>query len=214
MPKVLIKFAGKDFLEVSNKKIIVLPSAYLAPISYYLFFTVCKEVIIDIHENFAKRSIRNRAYLLGSNKHILLTVPKKRTKCRTMKGIEIARGNAWAIKHWKTIKCCYNSSPYFKYYKDDFEKIYSKNYSYIFELNKQLNDLLLDILNIKCKCTYSKKYVSTKCKKYDYRNYIYSKKFNYSKVFKENINKIELSVIDLIFNLGPDSKNYLKSIYI
>ena len=48
----------------------------------------------------------------------------------------------------------------------------------------------------------------------DFRDYKYLQQFNYSKVFKEHNNQNELSVIDLIFNLGPDSKKYLKSIYI
>ena len=61
-----------------SKDFIVLPSAYLAPISYYYFLSKNRAAIIDIHENFVKRSIRNRAYLLGPNGHILLTVPKKK----------------------------------------------------------------------------------------------------------------------------------------
>ena len=197
-----------------SKDFIVLPSAYLAPISYYYFLNKNKEVIIDIHENFVKRSIRNRAYLLGPNGHILLTVPKRKTMFRSMNKIEVFTINKWTSKHWKAITSCYNSSPYFKYYKDDFENIYSCKHNYLFELNKKLNDLILDILKIKCNCIYSDDYVITQNKEMDFRDHKYLQQYNYSKVFKEYDNKIELSVIDLIFNLGPDSKKYLKSIYI
>ena len=197
-----------------SKDLIVLPSAYLAPISYYYFLSVNDEVIIDVHENFVKRSIRNRTYLLGPNGNILLTVPKKKTMFRSMSKIEISCISKWTSKHWKTIISCYNSSPYFKYYKYDFENIYSCEHNYLFELNKKLNDLILDILKIKCNCIYSTNYVITQNKEMDFRNNKYLKQYNYSKVFKEYDNKIELSVIDLIFNLGPDSKKYLKSIYI
>ena len=197
-----------------SKDFIVLPSAYLAPISYYYFLSNNDEVIIDIHENFVKRSIRNRTYLLGPHGHILLTVPKKKTMFRSMNKIEISSVNKWTSKHWKTIIGCYNSSPYFKYYKDDFENIYSYKHNYLFDLNKKLNDLILDILKIKCNCIYSADYVITQNKEMDFRHHKYLQQFNYSKVFKELDNKNELSVIDLIFNLGPDSKKYLKSIYI
>ena len=214
MLKVLKKYAGKDFSKVLSKDFIVLPSAYLAPISYYYFLNKNKEAIIDIHENFVKRSIRNRAYLLGPNGHILLTVPKRKTMFRSMNKTEIFTINKWTSKHWKAITSCYNSSPYFKYYKDDFENIYSCKHNYLFELNKKLNDLILDILKIKCNCIYSDGYVITQNKEMDFRDHKYLQQYNYSKVFKEYDNKIELSVIDLIFNLGPDSKKYLKSIYI
>ena len=70
-----------------------------------------------------------------------------------------------------------------------------------------MNDLILDILKIKCRCIYSTDYVITENKEMDFRNHKYLQKYNYSKVFKENDYKNELSVIDLIFNLGPDSKN-------
>ena len=214
MLKVLKKYAGKDFSKVLSKDFIVLPSAYLAPISYYYFLKKNKEAIIDIHENFVKRSIRNRAYLLGPNGHILLTVPKRKTMFRSMNKTEIFTINKWTSKHWKAITSCYNSSPYFKYYKDDFENIYSCKHNYLFELNKKLNDLILDILKIKCNCIYSDGYVITQNKEMDFRDHKYLQQYNYSKVFKEYDNKIELSIIDLIFNLGPDSNKYLKSIYI
>ncbi|RPG54055.1 MAG: hypothetical protein CBC44_000995 [Flavobacteriales bacterium TMED84] len=197
-----------------SKDFIVLPSAYLPPISYYYFLSKNEAAIIDIHENFIKRSIRNRAYLLGPNGHILLTVPKRKTMFRSMNKIEIFKISKWTRKHWKAITSCYNSSPYFKYYKDDFENIYSFKHNYLFELNKRLNDLILDILKIKCNCIYSADYVITQNKEMDFRQHKYLQKFNYSKVFKEHNNKNELSIIDLIFNLGPDSKKYLKSIYI
>ena len=197
-----------------SKDLIVLPSAYLAPISYYHFLSKNEAAIIDIHENFVKRSIRNRAYLLGPNGHILLTVPKRKTIFRRMNKIEIFSISKWTSKHWKAIISCYNSSPYFQYYKDDFENIYSFKHNYLFELNKKLNDLIIDILKIKCNCIYSADYVVTQNKEMDFRQHKYLQQFNYSKVFKERNNKNELSVIDLIFNLGPDSKKYLKSIYI
>ena len=197
-----------------SKDFIVLPSAYLAPISYYCFLSKSELAIIDIHENFVKRSIRNRAYLLGPNGHILLTVPKKKTIFRSMDKIEIFAMSKWTSKHWKAILSCYNSSPYFKYYKDNFENIYSCKHNYLFELNKKLNDLILDILKIKCNCIYSTDYIITDSKEIDLRQHKYSQQFNYAKVFKEYNNKKELSIIDLIFNLGPDSKKYLKSIYI
>ena len=72
----------------------------------------------------------------------------------------------------------------------------------------------MDILKIKSNCIYSTDYVITQNKKLDFRHRKYLQQFNYSKVFKEHDNKNELSVIDLIFNLGPDSEKYLKSIYI
>ena len=53
-----------------------------------------------------------------------------------MNKIEIFTISKWASKHWKAIISCYNSSPYFKYYKDDFENIYSCKHNYLFELNK------------------------------------------------------------------------------
>ena len=77
-----------------------------------------------------------------------------------------------------------------------------------------MNDLILDILKIKCNCIYSTNYVITENKEMDYRDQKYLQQYNYSKVFKEHDNKIELSIIDLIFNLGLILKIFKKYLYL
>ena len=67
-----------------SKDFIVLPSAYLAPISYYYFLSKNRAAIIDIHENFVKRSIEIE-HIYWDQMVIFVNCSEKKTMFRSMK---------------------------------------------------------------------------------------------------------------------------------
>jgi len=42
------------------------------------------------------------------------------------KDIRIATSIPWQRVHWRSIETAYNNSPFFLYYKDEFEKVFEK----------------------------------------------------------------------------------------
>ena len=195
---------------------ILLPISYLGSIEYFAFIIQNKETIIEKQEKFLKQTIRNRCKIYNSNGIQHLTVHKKRKSSSKIKisEIEISNDHYWKKNHIKAIKSAYSSSPFFDHYFEYFYEIYNLNENKLFNLNLKFIELTLQILGsnneISCTSTYNNNF-----KGIDLRNY----KFDaiecdyYDQVFNKNHGFIRnLSIIDLIFNLGPESLDYLENI--
>ena len=194
----------------------LLPIAYLAPISYYAILLQNINVKIEIQEYFIKQSIRNRCYIYASNGILTLSVPRKRKSNNKIpvKEVQISYTENWQKKHWKTIQSAYNSSPFFEYYKDEISPFYRMKYSNLIEFNCQLQECIINLLGIEYEQSFNSSYQS-KPKEIDYRNYKFINDIipSYIQVFNKKYGFINnLSIIDLLFNLGPESLDYLKKI--
>ena len=194
----------------------LLPSAYLAPISYYAILLQHKNCKIEIHEHFVKQSIRNRCEIYGANGKLQLTIPKvRRGSSKTIiKEIKISYKVNWQKLHWNAIKSAYNSSPFFEYYKDEIEPFFKKKESNLFDFNNKLQNVILELLQ-EDKCSdFTTSYLH-KTEFSDLRNYDFflESASKYNQVFMEKHNFIpNLSILDLLFNLGPESSDYLHNI--
>lgn len=201
---------------------ILLPTSYLPPISYFALLAQNDEVVIEQYETFPKSTYRNRATILSANGPLDLSVPIVRTNGNhTMtKDIGISYAEKWPIKHWRAIESAYNSSPYFLYYQDGLKKIILNPQESILQLNGQLLDFLLKKLHIKAQTSYSMDYMPPTGESGDYRAVFCPKKANdglhmpeYPQVFETRYPfQPNLSILDLLFNIGPDSKGYLLKI--
>ncbi|MEE2954117.1 MAG: WbqC family protein [Bacteroidota bacterium] len=217
MQKDLIKSDGIDCLIVLNKEYL-LPIAYLAPIEYYSILLHNPKSVIEKHENFIKQTIRNRCVICNSNGKLLLTIPKKRppTSKQLIKDIQISYANNWQAEHWKSIKSAYNSSPFFMFYSDEIYTVFIQKQKFLLDFNLKLQSKILKLLNIEYETNLTTSYLK-ETKKIDLRKYYqiinnhkqYQQVFSYKYSFEQN-----LSIIDLLFNLGPESKEYLNNIQI
>ena len=132
-----------------------------------------------------------------------------------MKDIQICYAEDWQKKHWKTITSCYNSSPFFEYYKDKFENIFKIKEKYLIDLNNKSLDLIMQILKADRNINFSTQYQSNFSEN-DLRASSFKSKniTKYDQVFSINHGFIKnLSIIDLIFNMGPESTNYINDLY-
>ena len=193
----------------------LLPTAYLAPISYYAILLKL-DCTIEHYEYFVKQSIRNRCNIYAANGKLRLTIPKqhKGSSKTTINKIKISYNETWQKEHWRSIVSAYNSSPFFEYYKDLFRPFFEVKDVYLISFNAKLQELILKLLQVKIKCQSSNKYLDTGQFK-DLRNHTFSKKKipKYNQVFLEKHGFIsDLSILDLLFNLGPESTEYLNNI--
>ena len=194
----------------------LLPSSYFAPISYYSIIYIYPESIIERHEYFVKQTIRNRCSICCPNGILNLSIPRirKNSSKTLIKDIQICYTEPWQKIHWKTIKTCYNSSPFFEYYMEKIHALYQKKEKYLIDFNHRSHRLVLDLLESDQAINYSQKYdLDTPLK--DYRKYSFNNEniIKYDQVFSQENGFINnLSIIDLIFNLGAESDSYLKKI--
>ena len=186
---------------------IILPSSYFPPIGYFKTLKNKPNLLIENYEYFKRHSIRNRTSILGANGIILMTVPVKRKHYskNPINNIKIAN-NDWKKNHLNSIKSAYGSAPFFIHYYEEIEKIINKDYVFLIDLNNNILEYFLHKLKINSNIVNTKKYT----KHYppqtlDYRtNKIPVSGHIYQQVFAKNFIP-NLSILDLIFNLGPNS---------
>jgi len=202
----------------------ILSTAYFAPVQYFTKFLQYSSRIIERYDNYTKQTYRNRCRIPGANGILTLSIPVlKGEKHKTyVRDIRIDHSKNWQKLHWKGIESAYMHSPFFEFYLDDIRLLLEKNHRYLLELNLEILDFLLGTLEISRDYELSNEFIeSGEEYKYDFRETIHPKKnLNkdshffaepYSQVFSDRFGFQEnLSIIDLIFNEGPNARFVLE----
>tara|TARA_B100000927_G_C16279698_1_gene395025 strand:+ start:73 stop:672 length:600 start_codon:yes stop_codon:yes gene_type:complete len=194
---------------VLNK--ILVPSAYFGPIEYYKYLSKYNNICIETQEHYIKQTIRNRCHIFSANGKLRLTVPVNKKNHTKIKNIKICYKQNWIKNHWYSIKSSYGSSPYFLFYENEIFNILQKHEKYLIDLNTALQNKIFEILNINPIVKYTKNYKNDE-DIFDLRNHSFLNNNikPYNQVFMHKFNFIpDLSILDLIFNLGPQSTKYL-----
>lgn len=198
---------------------------YLPSISWFATEVEAEYMIIEAAENFVKSSGRNRTTIAAANGKIDLSIPihgGRNVKC-LYKDCKISYADNWQHQHWQSIVSAYGSAPFFEYYADYFNPFYEKKFDFLFDLNLELLELVFKLLKSKCKIDFTNEFVkiySTDSTMIDLRGekvlYENQQQHNfptYIQCFSErNGFQENLSIIDLLFNEGINSANYLLNI--
>ncbi|WDF46789.1 WbqC family protein [Chryseobacterium sp. KACC 21268] len=204
---------------MNNK--ILLPIFYLPPISWFsVFLNPESEITFEQFENFPKQTYRNRALIYGANGKLPLIIPIKHTGKREFKDTEISYVEDWQKLHWKSIKTAYQSTPYFEYYEDKLKKIFGEKVESLVEFNLKALKVILEILKTEKDFTLTEEYFKTP-ESANYREK-FSAKAESENEFPEYYQSFsakngflkDLSILDLICNIGPESLTYIKNIKI
>jgi hypothetical protein len=197
----------------------IFPLFYLPPVSY---FTALKandfNFSIEKHEHFVKQTYRNRTSIASPDGILDLMVPVvKGSKFKTpIKDVKISYDAKWQRLHWLSIQTCYRSSAYFEFYEDGLAPFYHQKFDFLFDFNVELFTWILKQLKQNQPLVYTTEYEQEIPKELDFRasfnkNEIHSVNAkNYFQVFSDRNEFIpNLSIVDLLFNQGPQAKLYL-----
>jgi hypothetical protein len=192
---------------------------YLPNDYWFSIFLKSEEVMIEQEENFVKSTDRNRCSIAGANGVLLLTIPIKggRDTHRLYKETQIAMVDNWASRHWQSIRSAYGGAPFFEHYAPKLEPYFlRKEYTSLFAFNQELVLVILAMLKVTKPITYTDSYqpiyegINDK-RNLDFRQAASAVNFpRYYQLFEtRNGFQPNLSIIDLIFHLGPQAKDYL-----
>jgi hypothetical protein len=197
---------------------LLLSTAYLPPAEYFARIANASEALIEKEENYLKQSYRNRCYILSPSGQQPLSVPVYLGSLHKtpVKDIRIDYSKRWQQVHLGALVASYNSSPFFLFYFETIEKIILSNHKFLLDLNMELLMAVIKMIKLQVEISYTTDFMPVNKAGDDFRYRICPKKktdYNlkpYIQVFgNENIFTGRLSIVDLLFNTGPEANNYL-----
>ena len=199
----------------------LLQSTYFGPVQWYQKLYRYDSILIEQHDTYQKQTFRNRCVIATANGLQALTVPVEAAgeKC-TMKEVRISDHNQWRRVHWNALQSAYSESPFFEYYQDDIRPFFEKKYDYLIDFNEAIRQKICELIDIEPKVEYTKEFISsTPSTIADYREVIHAKHpqpdadftpKRYWQVFERKHGfQPNLSILDLLFNMGTESVFYL-----
>lgn len=195
-------------------KLLYLP--YCGCINHWLQLTDGDNVRFEAYGSYQRRTFRTRTILMSANGPQAISVPVESDYNKLYRDIKINYDTPWAEQHQRAMLSAYNSTPFYEFYADDFAAIYDKHHTYIWDLNVEIMNLIAQLIGIKL--TYSLTDDFIKCPD-DYTDLRIGIEPKYQNVLKTHA--IEpyyqvfaqrhgftpnLSILDLLFNMGPESK--------
>ena len=193
----------------------ILPISYFGPIAYYKLL-YSHDCIIEQHENYQKRTIRNRTKILSSNGVLVLSVPLCKGKTQSLiTQAQISYDEPWAAHHLKSIRSAYSSAPYFHYYFESISAIINHNYKTLFELNLATITFIKEkglIEGYELTTEYLHKYASEISDHRSEKEWKNKANTPYIQVFESKFGfSPALSILDALFNLGPETATLIQA---
>ncbi|MFC2106760.1 WbqC family protein [Bacteroidota bacterium] len=195
------------------------PLLFFPPVEFFYYLLNSDNTVFEIMETYPKQTYRNRCTIYAANGLLDLSIPvKKPSGNHTItKDIIISFEEEWKKKFWRALEAAYNSSPYFLFYKDEIEATFLKQENNLYKFNLSLLKLLCKMLDIRLAYKFSERYFNLYNEGVDRRNEFNPKEKSnklyypeYIQVFSEKFGfKENLSILDLLFNLGPEANLYL-----
>jgi hypothetical protein len=190
---------------------ILLPTAYLPPITYLVECLHSVRVSIEAFETYKKQTCRNHCEIYGPNGRQKLSVPviKVNGNHTLTKDIRISYCQDWQKIHWRSIETAYNNSPFFLYYREHLEPFYIKKFDFLLDFNTGLLEVIFLIFRIEKEINFTDHFEKLSA---DHNTFLFQ---HYTQVFENRSGFLpDLSIIDLIFNLGPDAAEYIDKCYL
>ncbi len=196
-----------------------LSSAYLGPVSYYSKLYAADTVYMERCEHYSKQTYRNRCVIASAGGPLALTIPTESNggeKC-LMRDVRISDHGNWRHLHWNALESAYRQTPFFEYYADEFRPFYEHQIKYLFDFNEGLRHLVCSLIGFTPRVIPTGEYLHEVPEgTLDLRNSIHPKQdfrldpsfvaHPYYQVFKARHGFLpDLSIADLLFNMGPES---------
>lgn len=204
---------------------VLLPPACFPNAEFFSWLVHAQKVYIEIQETYPKQTCRSRYQIATAQGITVLSVPvnKPQGNNSPFKIVELDNSTNWNITHWRTIESAYSKSPFFIYYRDHFEHLVLNPPALLMDFNISIINICLKLTGIKKEVIYTQSYENKPLNYYDMRGLIMPKKqvqhpyliktFKpYIQVFSDRADFLQnLSILDLLFNLGPETAFYLQN---
>lgn len=207
----------------------LLQTTYFGPVQWYQKLYRYDRCLIEQHDSYQKQTYRNRCIIATANGLQALTVPVEHhcqlstANCQLVKDLRISDHNQWRRIHWNALQSAYSESPFFEYYVDDIRPFFDRKYEFLIDFNESIRQKVCELIDIHPHVDYTSEYQSILHSQsstlHDFRDVIHAKHPQpdadfepkpYWQVFQHRYGfQSNLSILDLLFCMGPESVFYL-----
>ena len=218
---------------------VLLQTTYFGPVQWYQKLNRYDRVLIEQHDSYQKQTYRNRCVIATANGVQALTVPVEHPSVThrpspITKDLRISDHNQWRRVHWNALQSAYSESPFFEYYADDIRPFFEKRYEFLIDFNEAIRQTICELIDLHPHVEYTTAFLPPATAPFppattpdgspsglpaDYRSAIHAKHpqpdadfepKRYWQVFQHKHGFLpNLSILDLLFCMGPESVFYL-----
>tara|TARA_R100000935_G_scaffold1439_1_gene4638 strand:- start:206010 stop:206633 length:624 start_codon:yes stop_codon:yes gene_type:complete len=199
---------------------ILLHPTYFPSIIQMATIAQAEAVVFEVEDNYQKQTYRNRCYIAHTNGKLLLNVPIKHSKDgsrQKMKDVVVENAFPWQKEQWRSIQNAYRTSPFFEFYEDELSPLFTEPVGKLLDFNLKIYETLAELIGLDIPISFSETYETTP-QITDKRNLANAKTERkttlqpYTQVLEAQHGWLpNLSVLDVLFNEGPNTLNYLES---
>ncbi len=198
----------------------ILSTTFFGPVQWYQKLYRYDEVLIERHDSYVKQTYRNRCLIATTNGTQALTVPVGSSKRPGV--IPISDHGNWRHQHWQALTSAYGDSPFFQYYEDDVRPFFTEPWENLYDFNEAIRQRICELLDIRPNVSFTEQFYrggEGSEPVDDFREAINPKHpqadaafapRRYYQVYERKHGFLpNLSILDLLFNMGPESIFYL-----
>lgn len=212
-----------------ERNTLLIEAHYLPSIQFFSKLTHFPTLLLEAHENYQKGSYRNRCHIVGANGLMRLSIPLRKGKNEQLpiQKTLISHDEPWIAQHWQSIRSAYGNAPFFPYYQDELEAVFQQGPTHLFDWNKNIIQLLIELLQLDVAVLSTDRFSKTVAEEIvDLRGHIHPKSHRqqadpgfqavpYPQLFEERHGFLpNLSILDLLFCAGPQASLYLEESYV
>ena len=203
----------------------LLSSTFFGPIQWYQKLYRYPNVLIEHHDSYCKQTYRNRCLIATTNGVQTLTVPVISREDALGEKCMISDHGNWRHQHWNALQSAYGDSPFFIYYEDDLKPFFTQRWDTLYDYNEAIRQKMCQLLDIQPNVEATTFYITKAMLEQedgqtdDFRDAINPKhplpdadfqpKRYYQVYARKHGFLPNLSILDLLFNIGPESVFFL-----
>lgn len=215
----------------------ILSSAYFGPVQWYQKLNRYRRCLVEQHDHFVKQTYRNRCLIATTQGVQALTVPVEspagtRIDKTEVKDVRISDHGAWRHLHWQALLSAYGESPFFEFYADDIRPFFERDWTFLLDFDMAITAKMCELLDVRPNVSLTREYVAlprdgqqqrpddTDGRPFDdFREAIRPKHplpdpdFTPKPYYQVYAGKhgfiANLSILDLLFNMGNEAVLYL-----
>jgi hypothetical protein len=196
-----------------------MPVAYFPSLPYIAKLMSCGHAVLEVKETYPKQTCRNRCEILTAAGRSRLTVPVHKpfgNSTRT-EDIRISYKTDWQKRQWRTLESAYRSSPYFTYYEKEISTLFHNQAERLIDHDLAIIRGTMSLLGLETPIRLSERFEHAPILPDLRKTPLLSRLLppddqeSYPQVFGHKFGFVPgLSILDLLFNIGPDSRAYLQ----